>query len=124
MRTGDTMGLENETVQVRNLRPADLDKVIALDARNTGVRREEYFKLKLEQAITEVGLEISLAAEVDECFAGYLIARVYYGEFGSMERIAMLDSIGVHPDFSKRNDCRKRFSRPRPRLLPVITTKT
>lgn len=102
MNSPETLGLRNETVQVRNLRPSDLEQVIALDARNTGARREEFFKLKLEQAITEVGLEVSLAAEVDGCFAGYLIARVYFGEFGCMERIAMLDSIGVHPDFSKR----------------------
>jgi ribosomal protein S18 acetylase RimI-like enzyme len=96
----DKPRLEKEAVQVRRLRPADLEAVIALDARNTGRRREEYFKVKLNQAISEVGMEISLAAEFEGCFAGYLIARVYYGEFGSMEQMAMLDSIGVHPDFT------------------------
>jgi len=91
--------LESETISIRRLRPADLEPVVALDARITGRRREEYFKVKLVQAIAEVGMEISLAAERDRCFAGYLIARVYYGEFGSMESVAMLDSFGVHPDF-------------------------
>jgi ribosomal protein S18 acetylase RimI-like enzyme len=91
--------LDQEAVSIRRLRPADLETVIALDARNTGTRREEYFKLKLDQAVSEVGMEISLVGEWEGCFAGFLIARIYTGEFGSMERVAMLDSIGVHPDF-------------------------
>ena len=94
--------LEADTVQVRRLRPADLETVIALDARNTGRRREEFFRVKLEQAIAHAELDISLAADVDGQLVGYLIARVYYGEYGSMESTAMLDSLGVHPDFRGR----------------------
>jgi ribosomal protein S18 acetylase RimI-like enzyme len=47
----------------------------------------------------ESGIKISLAAELDGLFAGFLLARVYYGEFGTMEPAAVLDTIGVHPDF-------------------------
>ena len=91
--------LEFEKIVVRRLRPADLDVVIALDAKNTGRRREEYFKVKLAQALSDTGIEVSLAAEADQLFAGFLLARVYYGEFGSTEQVAMLDTLGVHPDF-------------------------
>jgi ribosomal protein S18 acetylase RimI-like enzyme len=89
--------LETTNVFVRRLRPDDLEAVIALDARNTGRRRDEYFKLKLAQALSDTGIVLSLAAEADSMFAGFLLARVFYGEFGSTEQVAMLDTLGVHP---------------------------
>ena len=27
-----------------------------------------------------------------------MLARVYYGEFGTLEPVAVLDTLGVHPD--------------------------
>ena len=84
---------------IRRLRPADLEAVIALDAKVTGRRRDEFFKLKLKSALAETGIEVSLAAETDGCFAGFLLAKVYYGEFGQPEMTAVLDTVGVHPDF-------------------------
>lgn len=90
---------QEERVAVRGLRPEDLEAVIAIDAKNTGRRREEYFKIKLEQNLAETGIKVSLAAELDGCFCGFLLARVFYGEFGRMEPAAVLDTIGVHPEF-------------------------
>lgn len=91
--------LEHMAIQVRRLRPDDLEAVVQLDARVVGRSRGEYFKVKLAQALAETGIEVSLAAESDDIFKGFLLARVYYGEFGSMEPVAVLDTIGVHPDF-------------------------
>jgi ribosomal protein S18 acetylase RimI-like enzyme len=87
---------------IRGLRPEDLEAVIALDARNTGRRREEFFRLKLQQNLVESGIKVSLAAELDGIFVGFLLARVFYGEFGRMEPAAVLDTIDVHPDFRNR----------------------
>jgi ribosomal protein S18 acetylase RimI-like enzyme len=86
-------------VVVRNLRPSDLEAVVQLDARNVGRRRDEFFKLKLKQALADTGITVSLAAERDGIFVGFLLARVFYGEFGVTERIAVMDVIDVHPDF-------------------------
>ena len=91
-----------ETVLVRNLRPNDLAAVIALDAKNSGRRRDEYFKLKLEQNLAETGVKISLAAEKDGIFVGFLLARLFYGEFGAPEPAAVLDTFGVHPEFRRQ----------------------
>ena len=93
---------EAESIVVRRLRPADLEPVISLDAKILGRRREEFYKLKLKAALAETGIEVSLAAELDGGFVGFLLAKVYYGEFGMMERVAVLDAIGVHPDFKGR----------------------
>ena len=52
--------------------------------------------------MNETGVEVSLAAEIDDLFVGFLIARVYYGEFGVAEPAATLEVIGVQPDFRGR----------------------
>ena len=88
--------LEKEEILVRSIRADDLESVIGLDARITGRRREEYFRIKLGQSIADTGVQISLAAELDGLFAGFLLARVYYGEFGALEPSSVLDAIGVH----------------------------
>jgi ribosomal protein S18 acetylase RimI-like enzyme len=93
-----TMTMQHESVLVRNLRPRDLDAVIHLDSKITGRKRTEFFKVKLAQALSDTGVQVSLAAECDGQFAGFLLARVYYGEFGATERTAVLDTIGVHPN--------------------------
>ncbi|MFQ5507025.1 MAG: GNAT family N-acetyltransferase [Planctomycetota bacterium] len=102
MRTERADPLEESKILVRSLRPGDLENVIALDAKIVGRRREEYFKLKLEHALRETGIEISLAAEIEGVFAGILLARVFYGEFGILEQVAVLDTMGVHPEFEGR----------------------
>ena len=98
----ETVGEREERVVVRGLRPEDLDAVIVLDAKNVGRRRDDYFKVKLEQNLAETGIEVSLAAEMDDCFVGFLLARVYYGEFGTLEPVAVLDTLDVHPDFRRQ----------------------
>lgn len=95
----DTLNPLADAVVVRSLRPSDLEAVILLDAKNVGRRRDEFFKLKLTQALSETGITVSLAAELDGAFVGFLFARVFYGEFGVTERVAVMDVIDVHPDF-------------------------
>jgi len=96
------VGEREDRIIVRNLRPEDLEQVIAVDAKNSGNRREEYFKVKLAQNLSETGVKISLASEVESCFAGFLLARVYYGEFGAPEPVAVLDTFSVHPEFRRQ----------------------
>ncbi len=94
--------LETDEIVVRTLRADDLQAVIGLDAKITGRRREEYFRIKLAQSIADTGVQISLAAELDNLFAGFLLARVYYGEFGALEPSSVLDAVGVHPGLRGR----------------------
>lgn len=111
------------TIVVRNLRPRDFNAVVALDARVTGRRREEYFRIKLDQAMKETGVMVSLAAEVDGAFGGFLLSRVYYGEFGELEAAAVLDTIGVDPAFRGKGVGRALLAQLRTNLLALgITT--
>ena len=98
----ETIGERECEIVVRGLKPHDLEPVIALDAKDTGHRREEYFRLKLQQNLAETGVKVSLAAEIEGRFCGFLLARVYYGEFGMPEPVAVLDTLDVHPDYRRR----------------------
>ena len=91
-----------EGVLVRELTVSDLDGVVRIDARSSGRPRHEYYLRKLEEALRESGVRISLAAEVDGALVGFMLGRLYYGEFGVPEPTAIIDSLGVDPDFRGR----------------------
>ena len=52
--------------------------------------------------VSRVALAVSLVAELDDHVVGFALARVYYGEFGVVEPAAVLDVLGVHPDYRGR----------------------
>ena len=91
-----------DVVVVRNLRPGDLESLVAIDAAAAGRRRERFLALKMRQAFDDSGIAASLVAELDDHVVGFLLARVYYGEFGVVEPAAVLDVLGVHPDYRGR----------------------
>jgi len=94
-------------VVVRNLEPADLDRVVRIDELVTGSRRRGYFEKKVEEALS--GIRISLGAELDDHVVGFLLARLYYGEFGLPEPKAIIDTVGVDPDYGGRGVGRALF---------------
>jgi ribosomal protein S18 acetylase RimI-like enzyme len=91
-----------DLVLVRNLRTGDLDAIVGIDAAAVGRRREAFLALKVKQAFADTGIAASLVAEVDDHVVGFLLARVYYGEFGVLEPEAVIDVVGVHPDYRGR----------------------
>ena len=84
-----------DEVLVRTLRPSDRETIVSIDAVSVGRRRDQFLALKLAQAFADTGIAISLAAEIDGHVVGFVLARVYYGEFGVMEPAAVIDVIGV-----------------------------
>ncbi|NOT29589.1 MAG: GNAT family N-acetyltransferase [Planctomycetes bacterium] len=85
--------------RVRHLRPSDLRRVVALDELITGRERRGYFEHKLQTNLLDSSVEVSLGAEVDGILVGFLLARVWTGEFGATEPVAVLDTLGVQPAF-------------------------
>ena len=116
-------GQDDGRIVVRNLRPEDLDAVVKLDARNVGRSRREYFRLKLAENLVDTGIKVSLAAELDGRFVGYLLARVYYGEFGAVEPAAVLDSLGVYPDAHREGVGHALVAQLRQNLIGLAVTR-
>jgi Rrf2 family protein len=52
--------------------------------------------------MSDTGIAVSLVAELDEHVVGFALGRVFYGEFGVVEPAAVLDVLGVHPDYRGR----------------------
>lgn len=92
-----------DAVYVRTIRADDLDALVRIDAASAGRRRERFLAQKVAQAVADTGVTVSLVAELDDRIAGFLLARLYYGEFGVLEPAAVLDVIGVHPDVRGRH---------------------
>ena len=91
--------LARDRIPVRAMVEGDLRALIEIDRRITGRDRTAYFRSKLDEALHESDVRISLVAEQDGGPVGLIMARVDLGEFGRVEPVAVLDTIGVDPDY-------------------------
>jgi GNAT superfamily N-acetyltransferase len=91
--------LARDRIPVRTMREGDLRAIVAIDRRITGQDRAAYFERKLAEALHESDLRVSLIADRDGGPVGFIMARVDFGEFGRLEPTAVLDTIGVDPDY-------------------------
>lgn len=91
--------LARERVKVRPLKWEDLAAVDRIDAKCTGLDRSAYCAAKFREVLDESGIRISMVAEDDGTVTGFIMARVDFGEFGKIEKTAVIDTIGVHPDY-------------------------
>jgi len=89
--------LPTDAIAVRTLEQRDLPAIVRIDAASMGRRREEYYAAKVKATLGEGRLRTSLVAEVDGNVVGFVLAKVFYGEFGQAEPVAVVDSIGVLP---------------------------
>ncbi len=97
---GDYDTLSRDRVPVRSLLENDLAAVVRIDRKLTGRDRSAYYAAKLREMLTESGIRVSLVAEEDGFVVGFVMARVDFGEFGKVDKAAILDTIGVHPGFA------------------------
>ena len=89
--------LARDRVEVGLLGESDLEGVARVDRRLTGRDRRGYLCRTLREALADSALRVSLAARVDASLAGYLMARLDYGDFGRTEPAAVVDTVGVDP---------------------------
>lgn len=94
--------LARDLIPVRSMVEGDLHALIAIDRRITGRDRSAYFERKLDEALGESDVRISLVAELDGRPVGFIMARVDLGEFGRTDSAAIMDTIGVDPDYGNR----------------------
>jgi GNAT superfamily N-acetyltransferase len=91
--------LARDRFPVRTVAERDLAALVALDRRITGRDRSAYFERKLAEALHDSDIRVSLIAEQDGRPVGFIMARVDFGEFGRIEPTAVMDAIGVDPDY-------------------------
>lgn len=91
--------LARDRVPIRSMKEDDLAALATIDRRITGRDRFAYFERMLAEALHESDVRVSLVAERDGGPVGFIMARVDFGEFGRIEPTAVMDSIGVDPDY-------------------------
>lgn len=91
--------LARDRILIRAMREDDLHALVAIDRRITGHERAAYFKRKLDEALFQSDVRVSLVAERDGGTVGFIMARVDFGEFGRVEPTAVMDTIGVDLEY-------------------------
>lgn len=88
-------------INVRPLKKEDLPALISIDTAVTNMIRESYYKRKLDEIFAPGRLSVSLVAEVNGNVVGFLLGKIYEGEYGIPEDTAYIDTLGIAPEFHK-----------------------
>ncbi len=94
--------LARDTPEVRPMTPADLREIVRIDRAITSYDRTGYIAARLAEAMDDSAIRVSLAARIDGAIVGYLMARADLGDFGRTEPVAVVDTIGIDPEYGHR----------------------
>ena len=94
----DYTALSRDRIPCRSLQRNDLAALVRIDRKLLGRDRSNYYERKIAEVLDESGIRVSMVAEIDGSVAGFIMARVDFGEFGRAEPYAVLDTISVEPD--------------------------
>ncbi len=89
-------------VVIRTLCAEDAERLVRMDQEISGRARRAWYEQKVERALRDTDVRISLGAELDGLLVGALLGSVHYGEFGLPEPIAVLDTMLVDRRFRGR----------------------
>lgn len=90
-------------VTIRLLKAEDIDSLVALDCKITGVRRHEYYRDRVAAAAKhDAQLNSSLVALAEGRIVGFLMGTLFFGECGIPESSAFVDTLGVDPEYQDR----------------------
>jgi ribosomal protein S18 acetylase RimI-like enzyme len=96
----DVTALSRDLVPCRSMVKDDLPALIKIDKKIIGVDRSSYYSQKVTEVLDESGIRVSLVAEMDDHVVGFIMARVDFGEFGQAEPTAVIDTLGVDPEYT------------------------
>lgn len=99
----DSLDYSRDRVAVRSLGRSDLGAIVEINAQATGEDRSNYFARKLDEALNDAGIRVSLLADYKDTPAGFIMARVDYGEFGETAAEAVMDTLAVNPEFAGKH---------------------
>lgn len=99
-KQNDYETLARDRADVRTLEADDLPDIVRIDRRTSGQDRTEYVGLLVNEALNDSAVRVSLTARVDGIVAGFVAATTDFGDFGRTEPVAVIDTIGVDPDYA------------------------
>ena len=100
--SNDHERVERTRCDVRAMHPDDLPRILRIDREITGRNRSAYIEGKLDEAMRDSAIRVSLTARLEGAIVGFLMARADLGDFGRVEPVVVLDTIGVDPRYGRR----------------------
>ena len=94
--------LSRDSADVRSMKPQDLQEIVRIDRAISGRDRTAYMQGKLAEAMNDSAIRVSMTARLDGAIVGYLMARADIGDFGRTESAAVIDTVGVDPEYQHR----------------------
>ncbi len=92
-----TIERKESKIRIRPMEPEDIDSVLAIDRKISGVRRAVTYTDLITGDLGGV-LDLSFVAEVDGQVAGFILARrAYVGE--PVTEVGLIQILGVDPDY-------------------------
>ena len=91
--------LARDRERIRSMNTEDLTPIIRIDRKLSGQDRRSYFTHIQREIEVGAGVRLSLVAERDGFVAGFIMARVDYGEFGRTVPVAVMDGLGIDPGY-------------------------
>ena len=91
-----------KAIYVRNLEKRDLQAIVNLEERHTGVARPDYWEKRLEISEAIRPHWASLVAELDNRVVGFVLGRAGEFEFGLPGTVAWIEIIGVDPAYVRQ----------------------
>lgn len=88
---------ERDALPAELLQEGDIEGIARIDRRHTGRDRRGFLCRSLREALADSAVRVSLAVHVDGGVAGFVMARMDYGDFGRAEPTAVIDTLGVDP---------------------------
>ena len=91
-------------IKIRLMEVYDFNAVVRIDERILKASRSDYYRLKFETLVQSPDhLPTSLVAEKEDGkVIGFVMGRLYIGEYGISDEKATLDTIGVDPDYQNK----------------------
>ena len=94
--------MARDVADVRTLARGDLPDLARIDHKLTGRDRSSYITHQFDETLYDAAIRVSLAVRVDDVVAGFLMANVDRGDFGRNAPVAVIDTLGVDPDYAGR----------------------
>jgi ribosomal protein S18 acetylase RimI-like enzyme len=100
--------MAQQDLTVRAMGQGDIAAVVEIDGMAGGRPRADYIRGRAQQTLgSEHCLAISLVADQGGKVVGFLMGRVYAGEFGIPETVATVDTVGIHPEQQRQGVAHK-----------------
>jgi ribosomal protein S18 acetylase RimI-like enzyme len=101
-QANDYEQMGRDVADVRTLARGDLADMARIDRKLVGRDRSSYLAHQFDEALLDSAIRISLTARAEGSVAGFLMANVDRGDFGRTAPVAVIDTIGVDPDYAGR----------------------